>query len=73
MTADRQACLSLGFLYYQRSTETSYAGSFIFYRQVFLRLASLAILVATLYVQVTCSEQSTCMVGTGSCAAIQVL
>lgn len=40
-------------------------------RQVFLRLASLAILIVSLYIQITCNTQNFCLVGTGDCPAIQ--
>ena len=44
----------------------------VYFRQVFLRLASLAILIVSLYIQITCNTQNFCLVGTGDCPAIQV-
>ncbi|XP_041363447.1 transmembrane channel-like protein 7 isoform X2 [Gigantopelta aegis] len=40
-------------------------------RTVFLKLASIAVLVATLYSQITCSTKDACGVGTGSCTKIE--
>lgn len=43
------------------------------YRTVFLRLASLAVLIATIYRIVTCSDkEATCNVGQGSCDELRV-
>ncbi|XP_060601811.1 transmembrane channel-like protein 7 isoform X1 [Ruditapes philippinarum] len=40
-------------------------------RMVFLKLASLAMVVASLYVQVTCNDQNACLIGQNSCPAIE--
>ncbi|KAL3877097.1 hypothetical protein ACJMK2_034852, partial [Sinanodonta woodiana] len=40
-------------------------------RMVFLKLASLAMLMASLYIQITCSDQNSCRVGQNKCPAIQ--
>ena len=42
------------------------------FRQVFLRLASLAILAVSLYIQITCNNQDACLRGQGDCPNIQV-
>ena len=41
-------------------------------RTVFLRLASLGVLVGTLYTQITCSPRDACNVGMGSCPDFKV-
>ncbi|KAK3579252.1 hypothetical protein CHS0354_033329 [Potamilus streckersoni] len=40
-------------------------------RMVFLKLASLAMLMASLYIEITCSDQNSCRVGQNKCPAIQ--
>ncbi|XP_053393438.1 transmembrane channel-like protein 7 isoform X2 [Mercenaria mercenaria] len=40
-------------------------------RMVFLKLASLAMVVASLYVQITCSDRDSCLVGQNGCPAIE--
>ena len=39
---------------------------------VFLRLASLAVLMGTLYTQITCTPVDECHVGTGDCTQLRV-
>lgn len=43
-----------------------------FFRVVFLRLSSLAVLVTKVYIDVTCSPTDDCRIGTGVCKQIQV-
>lgn len=42
------------------------------YRMVFLKLASLCMVVASLYVQITCSDNDSCLIGQNSCPKIEV-